>query len=155
MAVAAPTSHSPCALAFVVTIPCRRHSGRMRTVPLSAAATTAISTHGRVRGLPPSPEELVAAIKRAWGADTTYARLDYLAAGRAGDSSRGQCGPSALVIHDWLGGALMMAEVRTEEDLGVHYWNVLPDGTELDAHTTLAERVSRSLTAGSTPGEAT
>jgi hypothetical protein len=45
--------------------------------------------------------------------------------------SRGQCGSTALTIHDLLGGQLLIAEVlRTDGSRqGVHYWNLLPDGT--------------------------
>ncbi len=48
--------------------------------------------------------------------------------------SRGQCGPTALTIHDLLGGELLLAEVRRTDGSrqGVHYWNLLPDGTEID-----------------------
>lgn len=50
--------------------------------------------------------------------------------------SRGQCGSTALIVHDLLGGELLIAEVmRRDRDgsrQGVHYWNLLPDGTEID-----------------------
>ena len=42
--------------------------------------------------------------------------------------SLGQCAVTALVVQDYLGGILMRAEVAD----GSHYWNRLPDGTELD-----------------------
>ena len=50
------------------------------------------------------------------------------------NQSRGQCGPAALTICDVLGGELLVAEVlRTDGSRqGVHYWNLLPDGTEVD-----------------------
>jgi hypothetical protein len=39
-----------------------------------------------------------------------------------------------LVLHDYFGGDLMFAEVLYADGTkqGHHYWNVLPDGTELD-----------------------
>jgi hypothetical protein len=39
-----------------------------------------------------------------------------------------------LTVHDLLGGELLIAEVlRTDGSRqGVHYWNLLPDGTEID-----------------------
>ena len=39
-----------------------------------------------------------------------------------------------MAIHDLLGGELLIAEVlrRDGSRQGVHYWNRLPDGTELD-----------------------
>jgi hypothetical protein len=48
--------------------------------------------------------------------------------------SRGQCAVTALVVHDLLGGELLLAEVRHSDGTrqGVHYWNRLDDGAELD-----------------------
>jgi hypothetical protein len=73
-----------------------------------------------------------AAIRGAWGADTTYATDAYLARG-AGRPARGQCGSTALVVHDLLGGSLMIADVEYAGAVdGVHYWNRLPCGLEVD-----------------------
>jgi 8-oxo-dGTP pyrophosphatase MutT (NUDIX family) len=46
----------------------------------------------------------------------------------------GQCASTALIVQDRLGGELLMAEVREADGSrqGVHYWNRLPDGRELD-----------------------
>ncbi len=46
----------------------------------------------------------------------------------------GQCASTALVVQDRLGGVLLMAEVHEADGSrqGVHYWNRLPDGRELD-----------------------
>ena len=46
----------------------------------------------------------------------------------------GQRASTALVVQDWLGGELLMAEVHEADGSrqGVHYWNRLPDGRELD-----------------------
>jgi hypothetical protein len=46
----------------------------------------------------------------------------------------GQCASTALVVQDRLGGELLMAEVHEPDGSrqGVHYWNRLPDGRELD-----------------------
>ena len=47
--------------------------------------------------------------------------------------SRGQCGTTALVIQDLLGGDLMVADVEYQGRVeGVHYWNLTPGGIELD-----------------------
>jgi hypothetical protein len=53
--------------------------------------------------------------------------------GRFGDKSRGQCGTTSLVLNDYLGGDLVVADVFVN-DLkdGVHYWNRLPDGRVVD-----------------------
>jgi hypothetical protein len=77
-------------------------------------------------------EDLEAAVRAAWALDTCdpVDADDWSAA----NPSRGQCGSTALVIHDLLGGDLLIAEVVRDDGSrqGVHYWNLLPDGTELD-----------------------
>ena len=77
-------------------------------------------------------QDLEAAIRAAWALDTCdpVDADDWSAA----NPSRGQCGSTALTIHDVLGGELLIAEVlRTDGSRqGVHYWNLLPDGTEID-----------------------
>lgn len=72
------------------------------------------------------------AIVASWGLDTQYA-TDEQPSRKPGDRSRGQCGTTALVIQDWLGGEILTAEVSRDGDpVGVHYWNRLPDGKEVD-----------------------
>jgi hypothetical protein len=48
--------------------------------------------------------------------------------------AKGQCGVTALVLQDHLGGELVMAEVLNADGSrqGVHYWNRLPDGVDVD-----------------------
>jgi hypothetical protein len=48
--------------------------------------------------------------------------------------ARGQCAVTALVVQDLLGGALLLAEVRNADGprQGVHYWNRLAGGLEVD-----------------------
>ena len=79
-----------------------------------------------------SRHDLEAAIRAAWALDT----CDPVDADDWSEAnpSRGQCGSTALVIHDLLGGELLIADVlRTDgRRQGVHYWNLLPDGTEID-----------------------
>jgi hypothetical protein len=52
----------------------------------------------------------------------------------ATEPARGQCGVTALVLQDLLGGELLVAEVRNEDGTrqGVHYWNRLRRGLEID-----------------------
>jgi len=80
----------------------------------------------------PEPAEVFAAIRAAWALDTCdpVDADDWSAA----HPSRGQCGSTALTIHDLLGGDLLIAEVARANGTrqGVHYWNRLPDGTEID-----------------------
>jgi hypothetical protein len=50
------------------------------------------------------------------------------------NAARGQCGPTALVVHDLLGGELCLAEVRRADGSrqGHHWWNRLLGGLEVD-----------------------
>jgi len=76
--------------------------------------------------------DLEAAVRAAWALDTCdpVDANDWSAA----NPSRGQCGSTALIIHDLLGGDLLIAEVIRSDGSrqGVHYWNRLPDRTEID-----------------------
>ncbi|BCJ71605.1 hypothetical protein CS0771_11490 [Catellatospora sp. IY07-71] len=70
-------------------------------------------------------------VRDAWGPDTCDP-VD-LADWRPENPSRGQCGVTALVVQDVLGGELMLGEVfESGARRGYHYWNRLPDGTEVD-----------------------
>jgi hypothetical protein len=48
--------------------------------------------------------------------------------------SRGQCNVTALVVQDHAGGDLIMSTVSHADGTrqGHHFWNRLPDGTEVD-----------------------
>lgn len=73
-----------------------------------------------------------AAVRVSWGPDTAFASAPYMARGLE-QPSRGQCGTTALVIQELLGGDLMVADVECEGQVeGVHYWNAMPGGLELD-----------------------
>jgi hypothetical protein len=76
--------------------------------------------------------EVERAIRQAWTHETTYAKAEYLA--RAADRpSRGQCGTTALVVQDLLGGDLLVADLSTGGVIdGVHYWNRLSGGVDID-----------------------
>jgi uncharacterized protein (DUF952 family) len=52
----------------------------------------------------------------------------------AENPSRGQCAVTALVVQDLLGGELLLAEVHYPDGSrqGLHYWNRLGEGVELD-----------------------
>jgi hypothetical protein len=77
--------------------------------------------------------ELERAFRLSWGADTTCLDARSLAKGHPGNAAHGQCGPTALIVQDLLGGDLLIAEVSggNEED-EVHYWNRFPGGLEID-----------------------
>jgi hypothetical protein len=77
-------------------------------------------------------EEIYAAIRAAWALYTCdpVDAEDWSAA----NPSRGQCGVTALTLNDLLGGVLLIADVARSDGTrqGVHYWNLLPDGVEID-----------------------
>lgn len=82
-------------------------------------------------------EAVATAILASWDAGTRYASDRYMAHGRPGDRARGQCGATALVVQDLLGGDLLVGDVLVgSERLGVHYWNRLADGEILDLSST-------------------
>ncbi|MER7751004.1 hypothetical protein [Kitasatospora sp. NPDC097643] len=71
------------------------------------------------------------AIRSSWGVDTCAP--EDLALWRPDNPARGQCGVTALVVHDLLGGELMMGEVHVggvRTDL--HWWNRFATGIEID-----------------------
>ena len=85
---------------------------------------SSMTTLSRAGRRPVSAVRLLAlAIRRSWSA-TTSVEKEWIRE----QPSRGQCAVTALVVQDYLGGQLLRAEVEG----GSHYWNRLPDGTELD-----------------------
>jgi hypothetical protein len=68
-------------------------------------------------------DQLTRAIRLAWTSSTSI--CDHW---DAANPARGQCAPTALVVQDILGGKLLRGEVDGQS----HYWNLLPDGTEVD-----------------------
>ncbi|MFF2042964.1 hypothetical protein ACFVVX_21310 [Kitasatospora sp. NPDC058170] len=71
------------------------------------------------------------AIRSSWGVDTCAP--EDLAHWRPDNPARGQCGVTAMVVHDLLGGELMMGEVHVggvRTDL--HWWNRFATGVEID-----------------------
>jgi len=71
--------------------------------------------------------EIEAVIRRSWSAETAYAKAGSLArAPELAERGRGQCGATALVVQDLLGGELVIADVTTAGITDtVHYWNRL------------------------------
>jgi hypothetical protein len=77
--------------------------------------------------------ELEYAFRRSWGADTTCLDAKSLSEWRPEHPARGQCGPTALVVQDLLGGELLVADVTGGEAKDeVHYWNRFKGGLEID-----------------------
>ena len=77
--------------------------------------------------------ELEQAFRLSWGADTTCLDAKGLATWHVDNATQGQCGPTALVVQDLLGGDLLIANVTGgQEEDGVHYWNRFLGGLEID-----------------------
>ena len=80
----------------------------------------------------PTLDEVTVALRASWCRETCDPGdvADWTPANPA----RGQCGPTALVLHDLFGGDLLLAEVLLPDGSrqGVHWWNRLPDGREVD-----------------------
>ncbi|WP_433204168.1 YunG family protein [Dactylosporangium sp. CS-047395] len=74
---------------------------------------------------------LLPLLLRSWGPETCDP--SDLADWHPGNPSRGQCGVTALVVREVLGGDLLLGRVTADgRPAGYHYWNRLPDGSELD-----------------------
>lgn len=87
---------------------------------------------------------LPAVFQECWRRETSYEPGKW----SPENPTHGQCAITALVVQDLLGGDLLRAKVNGAE----HYWNRLPDSSELDLTrdqfgsaptTTAPERVSR------------
>ena len=75
---------------------------------------------------------LDAAVRASWGPDVCEDPAD-LPRWSPANPARGQCGPTALVVNDLLGGELCVAEVRLRDGAqrGFHWWNRLA-GVDID-----------------------
>jgi len=76
--------------------------------------------------------EVEAAVRASWSVETCdeVDAPDWTPANPA----RGQCGATALVLHDLLGGDLLQAEVLHPDGTrqGYHAWNGFPGGLQVD-----------------------
>jgi hypothetical protein len=80
----------------------------------------------------PSLAEIEAACRAAWAIDTCDPTdVDEWT---SDNPSRGQCGATSRVVNDLLGGEVLIAKVLRPDgsQQGYHYWNRLPDGSEVD-----------------------
>ncbi len=69
------------------------------------------------------------AIRRAWSAETAADDKLWVAQNPAA----GHCDVTSLLVRETLGGDLKMAQVFRNGELSEHhFWNVLPDGSEVD-----------------------
>lgn len=75
--------------------------------------------------------DVAAALRLSWGADTCAP--EDIPDWSIDNPARGQCGTTALVVHDFFGGDVMQGNVLVDEVwVDFHWWNRLPDGAEID-----------------------
>lgn len=76
----------------------------------------------------PSLDQLLAALRHAWTAETGFAGTEW----STDNPARAQCVVSSLVVQDYLGGELIRFAVSGDGINEMHYCNELPGGTLLD-----------------------
>jgi hypothetical protein len=77
--------------------------------------------------------DLDRALRASWAADTCSPDDVTREQWRHGNPAWGHCDISALLVHDLLGGDLMVGEVHLDgEQHGFHWWNATPSGIQLD-----------------------
>jgi hypothetical protein len=80
-----------------------------------------------------SMAEIDSAIRASWAADTCSPDDAARKPWTADNPAWGHCDVTALVLHDLLGGDLMMGDVHLDgEQHGHHWWNRLTTGIEID-----------------------
>jgi hypothetical protein len=85
------------------------------------------------RGMTDAPgrDDVERAVRAAFGRDTCDPH--DVETWHAANPARGHCGVTALVVAELLGGELLLAPAYAGgAERGIHYWNRLPDGAELD-----------------------
>ncbi|MFF8643175.1 hypothetical protein [Streptomyces sp. NPDC015345] len=71
------------------------------------------------------------AVRRSWSADTSPPTLR--SRWSPDNPARGQCGVTAMVLNDLLGGELIRGEVQVDGRFrDYHWWNRIGQGVELD-----------------------
>jgi hypothetical protein len=73
-------------------------------------------------------DQLKSAIEASWAADTSFCSEEWTPHNRA----RGQCVVTSLVVQHYLGGELQKVDTVFHGKPESHYYNVLPDGSEID-----------------------
>lgn len=80
-----------------------------------------------------SMAEIDSAMRASWASDTCSPDDADRVPWTADNPAWGHCDVTALVVHDILGGDLMMGEVHLDgEQHGYHWWNRLGSGVEVD-----------------------
>jgi hypothetical protein len=77
--------------------------------------------------------EIDSAVRASWASDTCSADDAARVPWTADNPAWGHCDVTTLVLHDLLGGDLLMGEVHLDgEQHGYHSWNRLAGGLEID-----------------------
>jgi hypothetical protein len=80
---------------------------------------------------PLSLTDIERAVRTSWGADTSTP--EFRSRWSPENPARDQCGVTALVVNDLLGGDLVRGEVHVDgERVDFHWWNRLGLGVEVD-----------------------
>jgi len=67
-------------------------------------------------------------VRQSWSKETSSDEF-----WESSNPSRGQCGPTSLVVQDYYRGSLRFGLIGYDDIIyGTHIWNVLPDGRVLD-----------------------
>lgn len=83
--------------------------------------------------IPLTLTDITQAIRSGWAADTCSADDHERSPWTADNPAWGQCDITALVVHDFFGGELLVGEVYLDgEQHNYHWWNRLPSGIEID-----------------------
>ena len=97
------------------------------TAPPFARSTSRLAAPASIRAA--TLEETQAAIRAAWGRDTSDDPEEWSEENRA----RGQCAVTALLVRELFGGEILVANVlRDGRRVDRHAWNRLPSGLTLD-----------------------
>jgi hypothetical protein len=77
--------------------------------------------------------EIAAALRASWAADTCSPDDVEREPWTPANPAWGHCDVTALVVNDIFGGRLVLGEVHLDgEQQGLHWWNRLPSGVDLD-----------------------
>ena len=83
--------------------------------------------------IPWTLNDIEGALRASWAGDTCSPDDLERAGWRPDNPAWGHCDISALVLHDLLGGDLVLGDVHIHGNPhGYHWWNRLADGTEID-----------------------
>lgn len=83
--------------------------------------------------IPLTLTDITQAVRSGWAADTCSADDLARSPWTTDNPAWGHCDITALVVHDFFGGELLVGEVYLDgEQHGHHWWNRLPSGIEID-----------------------